>query len=79
MYLNFSFTPELTEEIEEYIKQQLPSIINEEVFQDENRLRSMIRDSVRGQLKSLISELLQGRDFREYLRDKIWEQIKTEE
>lgn len=79
MHLNFSFTPELTEEIKEYVKQQMPSIINEEIFQDENKLRSMIRDSVRGQLKSLISELLQGRDFREYLRDKIWEQIKTEE
>ena len=79
MYLNFSFTPELTEEIKDYVKKQMPSIINEEIFQDENKLRSMIRDSVRGQLKSLISELLQGRDFREYLRDKIWEQIKTEE
>ena len=79
MYLNFRFTPELTEEIKDYVKKQMPSIINEEIFQDENKLRSMIRDSVRGQLKSLISELLQGRDFREYLRDKIWEQIKTEE
>ena len=79
MLLNFSFTPELTEEIKEYVQQQLPSIINEEIFQDENKLRSMIRDAVRGQIKSLISELLQGRDFREYLGDKIWEQIKTEE
>lgn len=79
MYLNFNFTPELTEEIKEYVKQQMPSIINEEIFQDENKLRSMIRDAVKGQIKSLICELLQGRDFRDYLRDKIWEQIKTEE
>ena len=75
MYITINLSVEQTKEIEKYIKAILPEIINENLFQDQNKLKSMINECVRGQIKATINDLMQGRDFRDYLRDKIMQEI----
>lgn len=75
MYLSVNIEPEKTKELEWYIKAVLPEIINEKLFEDKNKLNAMIRECVKGQIKATINDLMQGKDFRDFLRDKVMEQI----
>lgn len=75
MYLTISLEPEKTKELEQYIKIMLPEIINENIFKDENKLKSLINDCVRSQIKAVINDLMNEKDFRNYLRDKVKKQI----
>lgn len=71
MFLSTSFRLEHEEEIEEYVKEKLPELIKDEIFKDENKLNEVIRQCVRGQLKSMITEILQGKDYKDFIRDKV--------
>ena len=77
MYISLSLEPEKTKELEQYIKAILPEIINEHLFEDTNSLRKMINECVKGQIKAHINDILQGKDFRNFLRDKIMQEIGT--
>lgn len=71
MYINTSFQLENKEEIEKHIREKLPELIKDEIFRDENKLNELIRQCVRGQIKSTITEILQGKDYKDFIRDKV--------
>ena len=71
MYISTSFQLEHEEEIEKYVKEKLPELIKDEIFKDANKLNELIRQCVRGQLKSMITEILQGKDYKDFIRDKV--------
>lgn len=75
MYLTVGLEPQKTKELEQYIQDVLPEIINENLFKDQNKLKSMVNECVKGQIKATINDLMQGKDFRDYLRNKIMEEI----
>lgn len=75
MYITVSLEPEKTKELEAYIKAVLPEIINENIFADTNKLKQLINECVKGQIKATINDLMQGKEFRHYLRDEIMIQI----
>lgn len=75
MYITVGLNPEKTKELDDYIKQILPEIINENIFADVNKLKQLINECVRGQIKATINDLMQGKEFRDYLRDEIMVQI----
>lgn len=75
MYVTVSLEAEKTKELEQYIKAILPEIINENIFKDQNRLKSMINECVKGQIKATINDLMQAKYFRDFLRDKIMQEI----
>ena len=75
MYITVGLNPEKTKEIEDYIKAVLPEIINENIFADKNKLKTMINECVKGQIKATINDIMQGKDFRDYLRNQVMEQI----
>ena len=79
MYLSVNIEPEKTKELEWYIKSVLPEIINEKLFEDKNKLNAMIRECVKGQLMATINNLMQEKEFRNFLRDKVMEQIGMKE
>lgn len=79
MYLSVNIEPEKTKELEWYIKAVLPEIINEKLFEDKNKLNAMIRECVKGQIMATINNLMQEKEFRIFLRDKIMEQIGMKE
>lgn len=79
MYLSINLSPEKTKELELYIKAILPEVINENIFADTNKLKSLINECVKGQIKATINDLMQGQDFRNFLRNKILEQIGMKE
>lgn len=79
MYLSINLSPEKTKELELYIKSILPEVINENIFADTNKLKSLINECVKGQIKATINDLMQGQDFRNFLRNKILEQIGMKE
>lgn len=76
---NIDLEPYSTTELEKYIKAKLPEQLNEALFQDKTYLDKVIKDCVKGQIKSCITELLQGKDFRNFLRDKIAREIGLEQ
>ena len=61
----------ITKELEWYIKSHLPEIINEYFFQNPTELNKIIRECLKGQLKSTCVELFQGKDLREILTDRV--------
>lgn len=71
MYISTSFQLENEEEIEKHIREKLPELIKDEIFRDENKLNELIRQCVRGQIKSTITEILQGKDYKDFIRDKV--------
>lgn len=75
MQISISIKPEITEEVEEYIKDILPEVINKTWLDDPTQLNGIIRECVRGYIKGTITDLIQGKDYRSFLRDKIMEQI----
>ena len=75
MYITVGLNAEKTKELDDYIKQILPEIINENIFADTNKLKQLINECVRGQIKATINDLMQGKEFRDYLRDEIMVQI----
>ena len=77
--INIDLEPIVTEELETYVKAKLPAELNEALFQDKNYLDKVIKDCVKSHIKSCISEMMQGRDFRNFLRDKIADYIGLEE
>ena len=64
-----------TEELTNYVKIMLPDALNEALFQDKNYLNKVIKDAVKGQIRSTITEILQGKSYRDFLRDKIAKEI----
>lgn len=72
---NIDLEPYSTTELEKYIEAKLPEQLNEALFQDKTYLDKCIKDCVKGQIKSCICELLQGKNFRDFLRDKIAKEI----
>ena len=73
--INIDLEPVVTEELEAYVKAKLPEELNEALFQDKNYLNKVIKDAVKGQIRSVITEILQGKDYRNFLRDKIAKEI----
>lgn len=75
MQVSISFKPEITQEVEQYIKDVLPEVINKTLLEDPTQLNGIIRECVRGYIKGTITSLIQDKDYRSFLRDRIMEQI----
>ena len=73
--VNLDFESIQTEELTNYVKTMLPDALNEALFQDKNYLNRVIKEAVKGQLRSCITEILQEKDYRDFLRDKIAKEI----
>lgn len=75
MYLNIS----------EQAKIKLKSLIEETVLnnvelilKDEELINKLISESLKGSIKSIITEILQSKDYRNILRDRILKQLNLE-
>lgn len=75
MYINLNVDLEKTMELENYIKEMLPQVISNDILQNKAELRAIIAECVRGQLRSVITEILQGEDFRDFLCKKVMKEI----
>lgn len=73
MYITIDF--KLPENIQEQIKQETIATATEMLFKDKTEIKKVVQECVRGALKANITELLQGKEFKNFLRDKIAEEI----
>lgn len=71
MYISVNLNLDNQEQITNYVKEHLPEAIKNEIFKDENKLKSIIKQCVQSQIKGAITEILQGKDYKEFLREKI--------
>ena len=71
MYISVNLDLDNQKQISNYVKEHLPEAIANEVFKDENKLKSIIKQCVQNQIKCAINEILQGKDYKEFLREKI--------
>lgn len=71
MYISVNLDLDNQKQISNYVKEHLPEAIANEVFKDENKLKSIIKQCVQSQIKGAITEILQGKDYKEFLREKI--------
>ena len=76
MYINIDFT--LPENIQEQIKQAVIESASEQLVKNPEELRKMVRECVKGILMARINDILQTRDYRAFLRDKIAKEIGIE-
>lgn len=77
MYLkaNINLEPEISGEIENLISGQMHDALVEALIQDKNYLNKVIRDCVKGQIKSHITEILQDKNYKNFLQDKISDEL----
>lgn len=71
MYISVNLDLDNQKQISNYVKEHLPETITNEIFKDENKLKSIIKQCVQNQIKGAINEILQGKDYKEFLREKI--------
>lgn len=79
MYINLKLDEHITQEIENYIKEQLPILINEYFFSNPIELNKIIRECLKGQLKATACEIFQGKEIRNILAERIMEQLSNEQ
>lgn len=73
MQININCSLELTNEVQSEVVKLLPKAINDVLLaNDSKELYKMIETAVRSSIKQSINDLLQGKEFREFLRDKVW-------
>ena len=73
MYISVNY--DLPEEIKEDIIRETRAAVEEALLKDGNYIRKLIRDAVKGCLSAQISELLQAKDYRDFLKEKIKKEI----
>ena len=73
MYINVDF--KLSEEIEKQIEQTVKEECLNLFIKNPNELRSMVKTHVKGCIGSIINELLQTKDYKQFLKKQIEEQI----
>lgn len=71
MYISVNLDLDNQKQISNYVKEHLTEAIANEIFKDENKLKSIIKQCVQSQIKGAITEILQGKDYKEFLREKI--------
>lgn len=72
MYINIDL--KLPEHIQEQIKEETIKTAVEQL-QNSQEFSNVIRSCVKGIIKANINEVLQGKDFREFLSEKIAKEI----
>ena len=72
-------------DISEETKNKLKALIDETVLnnvelilKDENLITKLIQESLKGSIKAIIAEILQNKEYRNILRDKIMEKLKKD-
>ena len=73
-------------DISDEAKTKLRQLIDETVLnnvelilQDENLIGKLVQESLKGSIKAMICEILQTKDYRNILRDRIMKQLKLDE
>lgn len=77
MYINIDFN--LPKEMQELIKEETVKATVDYLTKNQEEICRMVRDSVKGIMKSQINEILQMNDYRIFLRDKIAKEIGLED
>lgn len=75
IHFSISLDEAITEELTNYIKAELPKLLNEYVFNDPAQLNKIIRSCMAGQLKAACVEVFQGKELREILTEKIIKEL----
>ena len=75
MYINIDL--KLTEQIEQQIKEETIKTCCEQLM-NSKELAGTIKECVRGIIKANINDLLQGKDFKKFLTEKIKKEIGME-
>lgn len=73
MHMNIEL--KLTEEQEKLVQEQVKNALSEVFFHKDNEVGALIRQCVKGFIKSEINIILQTKDYRELLTEKIKNEI----
>ena len=76
IYIDFKLSEETQKEIQQEILKSAENIL----LKDKQELRKIINECVKGVIRGNITEILQSKEYKNYLRDEIMQQIgiKTE-
>lgn len=73
MHINVDL--KLTEEQEQMVQEHVKNALSEVFFHKDNEVGALIRQCVKGFVKSEINMILQSKDFREFLTQRITDEI----
>ena len=79
MYITVNLDEEFSKQMGEYIKDKLPEMIKQELFENEYRLRELINQCVKGHIKVMINDITKENEFRTFLRDRIMQYMGMNE
>ena len=73
MHINVDL--KLTEEQEQIVQERVKNALSEVFFHKDNEIGALIRQCVKGFIKSEINIILQTKDYKEFLTERIKEEI----
>ena len=74
----FDLSEEGNNKLNKLIEQEVLSNI-EIILKDKNYIDKLVAESLKGSIKAIINEILQSKNYRNILRDRIMQQLKLEE
>ena len=69
----------LPEEMKEIIAKSVEKEMREWLEQNPIEIKRLIKETVKGQFKARLNEILQSNDCRNFMSEKIWQVLKGEE
>lgn len=69
----------LPEEMKEIISRSVEKEMREWLQQDPIELKRLVKETVKGQFKARLNEILQSNDCRNFMSEKIWQVLKGKE
>ncbi len=74
----FDLSEEGNNKLNKLIEQEVLNNI-EIILKDKNYIDKLVAESLKGSIKSIICEILQSKNYRNILRDRIMQQLKLEQ
>ena len=73
----FDLSEEGNNKLNKLIEQEVLNNI-EIILKDKNYIDKLVAESLKGSIKAIINEILQSKNYRNILRDRIMQQLKLE-
>ncbi|MBR3655267.1 MAG: hypothetical protein IKR34_02055 [Candidatus Gastranaerophilales bacterium] len=74
----FDLSEEGNSKLNKLIEQEVLNNI-EIILKDKNYIDKLVSESLKGSIKAIINEILQSKNYRNILRDRIMQQLKLEQ
>ncbi len=73
LHLTITLDKTISEEILTHLQQEVPRLIKESIYENPTILNNLIKTCVTGQIRQICNEVLQGKEIKQTLTEKVLE------